>query len=68
MIDPSIGNINRWFVFTYNNGNNSLTRNYFDEHYISPLEVKDFNAIFDNQPFFDQPMKTKQEPYKKLQF
>ena len=30
------------------------------------VEIKDFNALIDNKPFFDQPMKNKQEPYGKL--
>ena len=28
--------------------------------------MKDFNVLFDNKPFFDQPVKNKQEAYKKL--
>ena len=30
------------------------------------IEVKDFNALIVNKPFFDQPVKNKQEAYKKL--
>ena len=30
------------------------------------VEVKDFNALIDNKPFFDQPVKNKQETYEKL--
>ena len=26
------------------------------------VEIKDFNAIIDNKPFFDQPVKNKQKP------
>ena len=29
-------------------------------------KIKDFNALIDNKPFFDQPVKTKQEAYGKL--
>ena len=29
-------------------------------------EIKDFNVLIDNNPFFDQPVKNKQEAYKKL--
>ena len=28
-------------------------------HYL--VEIKDFNALIDNKPFFDQPLKNKQE-------
>ena len=30
------------------------------------VEIKDFNAFIDNKPFFDQPVKNKQEAYEKL--
>ena len=30
------------------------------------VEIKDFNALIDNKPFFDHPIKNKQEVYDKL--
>ena len=30
------------------------------------VEIKDFNALIDNKPFFDQPVKNKQKAYEKL--
>ena len=30
------------------------------------VEIIDFNALIDNKPFFDQPVKNKQETYEKL--
>ena len=32
--------------------------------YIPLVEIKDFNALIDNKPFFDQPVKNKQEVLK----
>ena len=29
------------------------------------VEIKDFNVLIDNKPFFDQPVKSKQEAYEK---
>ena len=29
-------------------------------------EIKDVNILIDNKPFFDQPVKNKQEAYEKL--
>ena len=29
------------------------------------VEIKDFNALIDSKPFVDQPVKNKQEAYKK---
>ena len=42
------------------------TRNSFDEYYMPLVEIKDFNALIDNKPFFDQPVKNKQEAYEKI--
>ena len=33
---------------------------------MSLVEIKDFNALIDNKPFFDQPVKKKKEAYEKL--
>ena len=30
------------------------------------VEIKDFNALIDNKPFFDLPVKNKQGTYEKL--
>ena len=30
------------------------------------VQIKDFNALIENKPFFDQPVKNKQERYEKL--
>ena len=53
------------FVLSFKNGNNNPTKNSFDEYYISLVEIKDFNTLIDNKPFFDQPVKNKQEQYEK---
>ena len=41
-------------------------RDSFDKYYMPFVEIKDFNAPIDNKPFFDQPVKSKQEAYQKL--
>ena len=66
LIDPLFRNINRLFVLSFKNGNDDPTRNSFDEYYMPLAEVKDFNALIDNKPFFNQPIKNKQETYEKL--
>ena len=66
MIDLTFRNINRLFVFSFRNGNNDPTRDYFDKYYISLIETTDFDALIDNKPFFDQPVKNKQEASEKL--
>ena len=38
----------------------------FDKFYIPLVETKYFHALIDNEPFFDQPVKNKQETYENL--
>ena len=55
-IDPAFTNINRLFALSFRNGNDDPTRDYFHKYYMSLVEIKDFNALIDNKPFFDQPV------------
>ena len=45
---------------------NINTREFFLRYYIPFAEIKDFNVLIDNKPFFDQPVKSKQEMFEKL--
>ena len=53
------------FVISFENDNDDPTRNSFDEYYMPLLEIKDFNVLIDNKPFFNEPVKHKQEVYEK---
>ena len=66
LIDLKFKNMNRLIVFSFKNGNDYPTRHSFDRYYMIVVEIKDFNALIDNKPFFDQPVKNKQESYEKL--
>ena len=55
------------FVLSFENGSNILTINYFEKYYILLIEIKDFDVLIDNESFFDQPMKNKQEACEKYQ-
>ena len=66
MTDPTFRNINRLFLLLFKNGNNDLMRNSFNKYYMPLVKIKDFNALIDNEPFFHQPVKNKQEAYEKL--
>ena len=37
----------------------------FDRYYMPFVEMNSFNALIDNKPFFDHPVKNKQEAYEK---
>ena len=66
MIDSALKNINRLFVLSFEKGDIDPERDYFDKHYMSLVEINNFNALNDNKLFFDQSVKNKQEAYKKL--
>ena len=54
------------FVLSFGNGNDDPTRDSFDKYYMPLVEIKDFNALIVSKPFFDQPVKNKQEAYEKI--
>ena len=53
------------FALMFQTGENDPTRKYFDESYMSLVEIKDFTVLIDNKPFFDQLVKNKQDAYEK---
>ena len=63
MIDQSFRNINRLFELSLKNDNDDPRINSSDEYYMPLVEIKDFNALIDNKPFFDEPVINKQEAY-----
>ena len=66
MIDPTFTNIDRLFALSFKNRRNGPARDYFDKYYMTVAEIEDFNSLIDNKPFFDEPMKNKQEAYEIL--
>ena len=51
LIDPTVRNINRLFALTFKNGDNDLTRYFFEGCYMLLVEFKDFNGLIDNKSF-----------------
>ena len=47
------------FVLSFIDDNNDPTRDSFDKYYMPLVQIKDFNALIDNKPFFDHPVKKK---------
>ena len=64
--DLTLRNINRLFVLSFKNGDNDPTRNSFDKYYVSLVQIKDFDTLINNKPFFDQPVKTNKKRMKTL--
>ena len=54
------------FVLSFKNDDDDPTRGCFDQYYIPLVEIKDVNALIDNKPFFDQPVKTNKKRMKSL--
>ena len=53
VIDPTFTNINRLLVLSFENGSNDPSGDSLDKYYMPLVEIKDFNALIDNKPFFD---------------
>ena len=58
LIDPTFTNVNRLFVLTFENEDD---RTSFSKYYLPKVEVKDFNVLIDGKPFFEIPVKTKEQ-------
>ena len=63
LIDPEFTNVNRLFVLTFKNEDD---RTSFSKYYVPKVEIKDFNVLIDRKPFFDIPVKNKEEAYEAI--
>ena len=53
------------FVLSFKIGSNDRMRDCFEKYHIPLVKTKNFNALIDNKPYFDQLVKNKQEAYGK---
>ena len=63
LIDPTFTNVNRLLVLTFENGDD---RTSFSKYYLPKVEIKDFNVLIDGKPFFEIPVKNKEEAYEAI--
>ena len=63
LIDPTFINVNRLFFLAYQTADD---RQSFSHFYLPKFMAKDFNVIIDKLAFFDLPIKTEEETYKKI--
>ena len=63
LIDPTFTNVNRLFVLAYRTADD---RQLFSQFYSPNVMVKNYNVIIDKLVFFDLPIKTEEEAYKKI--
>ena len=67
LIDPTFTNVNRLSVLAHEVDNNDNdNRQSFSQFYLPRVIVKDYNVIIDKLAFFDLPIKTEEEAYKKI--
>ena len=60
---PTFTNVNRLFVLTFENEDD---RTSFSKYYVPKVEIKDFNALIDGKPFFEIPVKNKEEVHEQI--
>ena len=59
LIDPTF-NVNRLFVLAFPNEED---RRSFSNYYTPTVEIKDYNVVIDGEPFYEIPIKNKEETY-----
>ena len=63
LIDPTFNNVNRLFVLAFPNEEDTRS---FSKYYTTTVEIKDYNVIRDGEPFYEIPIKNKEEFYKAI--
>ena len=63
LIDSTFTNVNRLFVLSFKNDDD---RNPFSNYYVPKVEVKDFSVLIGGKPFFEIPVKNKEEAYEAI--
>ena len=63
LIDPTFSNVNRLFVLSFENEED---RTSYSKYYIPKIQINDYNVVIDGKPFFETPVKNKEETYEKI--
>ena len=63
LIDPKFNNVNRLFALSFENEDDRTT---FSKYYVPKIEIKDYNVLTDGKPFFEIPVKNKEETYEAI--
>ena len=63
LIDPTFSNVNRLFVLAFENEED---RSSFEKYYTSTVEIKDYNVLIDQEPFYEIQIKNKEKTYKAI--
>ena len=65
-LDPSFQGVNRLFVMAYNRANSQPTRNEQRKYYLPRIDLEKYNVIIDGRDFYDNPIESDIEKYRKL--
>ena len=63
LIDPTFTNVNRLFVLTFEH---EADRTSFSKYYLPKVGIKDFIVLNDGKPFFEVPVKNKEEAFEAI--
>ena len=66
LIDPTFTNVSRLFVLSFARTDTGDNRDSFSDYYVSNVEIKDFNVLINEKSFFELPVKSEEETYKKI--
>ena len=63
LVEPSFQGVNRLFVLAFENDNQRAS---YERHYISTVEIEDYNIMINGEKFFDQPIKNNKVTYENI--
>ena len=63
LLDPSFSSVKRLFVLAFENEED---RSSFFKYYTPTVEIKEYNVLIDQKPFFDIPIRNKEQTYEQL--
>ena len=63
LIDTTLTNVNRLFVLSFEN---EKDRTSFSKYYVPKVEIRNLNVMFAQKPFFEIPVKNKEEAYEAI--
>ena len=65
-LDPSFQGVSRLFVMAYNRADDQPTRNGQQKYYLPRISLNKYNVILDGTNFYDNPIESDIEKYRKL--
>ena len=63
LINPTFNNVNKLFVLASPNQEDKRS---FSKYYTPAVEIKYYNVIIDDEPFYEIPIKNKEETYEAI--